>query len=189
MKDHLRWGAPPPPYPDGAFGARLVLGALVPITAMLHVLLTVAFVLAIVQLVTRGEMYGWAPPADIPVWVDIVVLAILFGMFSEPLRATRRAYYMYGTGAGAWLALWGLVVWIAFMAALFWVASHYWPDLRQIIEEIVQAIRSHRAHPTQEILLGRGPLSHYLCGAGLSGIVISGGLQRPRKMALLARQL
>jgi hypothetical protein len=151
----MRWWGPPPFHPDEPGpGARALLGLLIPITALLHLALVMTFVVALVQLITTGEIFGWAPPPDVPLWADIVILAILLSVLTEPLRSVRRSYHLYGAGTSAWLAIWGALVWLGLTVACFWVAYHWWPDLHRFIDDIGDAIRNHRTPTGDQVLAG-----------------------------------
>jgi hypothetical protein len=162
MRDSMRWGWGPPPVnpEDAGYTARILMGVLMPIAALCNAVLIIAFLVMLAQLVTRGMIFGWTPPAEIPLWADIVILCILLGICSSPLRALRHAaYYAHGPGANVWFALWGSILWVGFVIVFFWMAYHYWPDLQTFLSEIADSIRNHRVPaPGDHILLGLGRL-------------------------------
>jgi hypothetical protein len=56
-----------------------------------------------------------------------------------PLNAARRAcYWGYGRPGWAWsfVFLLDAVVWLAIVAALLWLAIHYFPQLREAVQGI-----------------------------------------------------
>ncbi len=147
MKDALRWGPPPIDPEDTSYAGRVLVGIMVPIAALCNAVLIIVFLLALGQLITRGMVFGWVPPPDIPLWADIVILCVLLSVCSAPLRAIRHAaYYTHGPSANVWFAVWGSILWVGFVIAFFWIALHYWPDLAQFLQEIVDSIRNHRTH-------------------------------------------
>jgi phage shock protein PspC (stress-responsive transcriptional regulator) len=147
---HMRWWGPPPHDPNGA---PLLLSVLMPIATLLKLGLVFSFLFAVVQLITHGEILGWAPPPDIPLWVDILVMAVLLNVVTEPLRAMRRAYY-YGSGANPWVALWGSVLWVGFMVVCVWLAYQYWPELQALIESLDSAFRERSSHTIAQAFSG-----------------------------------
>jgi len=139
------WG-PPPTLPEGGYAAPLMIGVLMPIAALFQLVLVLAFVIAIWQLVTTRQILGWQPPPDIPLWADIVILAVLLGVCTEPLRAMRRSYYYYGAGTNAWLALWATLLWVGFMVVCFTFAYQHWPELQDYIESLGTFFHRHGHH-------------------------------------------
>jgi phage shock protein PspC (stress-responsive transcriptional regulator) len=148
MRRSMRGWGPPPLHPDAAYGAPLLIGVLMPIFALLHVALVLLFVASIVQLVTLGQIFGWQPPPDIPLWADIVILVVLLNLFTEPLRLMRRSYYYHGAGTNLGLALWASLLWVGFMVACLVVAYQHWPDVQAFIEWLGTLFEYHH-HPTQ----------------------------------------
>src|SRR5262249_25489062 len=116
--------------------------------------LIIAFLVILAQLITHGTVFGWAPPADIPLWADIVILCVLLSVCSAPLRAIRHAaYYAHGPSANVWFAVWGSILWVGFLIAFFWLAFNSGPDLAQFLQSLVASIRNHRAHaPNSSVL-------------------------------------
>jgi phage shock protein PspC (stress-responsive transcriptional regulator) len=155
MRDHMRYGYPSPIDPeDTSYAGRVLLGVMVPIAALCNAVLIIAFLVILAQLITRGTVFGWAPPADIPLWADILILCVLLSLCSAPLRAIRHAaYYTHGPSANVWFAVWGSILWVGFVVVFFWIAFNYWPDLAQFLQSLVDSIRNHRAHaPGSSIL-------------------------------------
>src|SRR6185437_1375775 len=142
MRDHMRYGYPPPIDPeDTSYAGRVLLGVMVPIAALCNAVLIIAFLVILAQLITRGSVFGWVPPADIPLWADILILFVLLQVCTAPLRATRHyAYYAHGPSANVWFAIWGSILWIGFVIAFFWIAYQYWPDLAQFLQDLVDSI-------------------------------------------------
>ncbi len=150
MKANMRWGGPPDAE-DAGYAARVLTGVMIPIAAICNAVLIVAFLLAVAQLIMRGTIFGWAPPPGIPLWASILILCVLLHVAAAPLRATRHAaYYAHGPGAGVWFAVWGSILWVGFVVVFFWFAFHYWPDLQQFLQDLVDSIRNHRAHAPGE---------------------------------------
>jgi phage shock protein PspC (stress-responsive transcriptional regulator) len=149
MRDMRSWGPPP-----GDPGAPLLLGLLMPIVTLFNLALVLTFVAALVQLVTTRSIFGWEPPPDIPLVVDIVGLALLLSVCTQPLRATRRAYRYYGAGASPWLALWGTLLWMGFMLVCFWLAYQHWPELRALLEQLGSALHEQHVHASDQARSG-----------------------------------
>ncbi|MES1201154.1 MAG: PspC domain-containing protein [Pseudomonadota bacterium] len=75
--------APPAPAPGpiSAFG-RLFGGLFAVVFAIVGAALTIAFVVSIISLATVHNVLGWTPPGDMPFWLAIVVLCVVFGVLN-----------------------------------------------------------------------------------------------------------
>ncbi|MGH8141213.1 MAG: PspC domain-containing protein [Steroidobacteraceae bacterium] len=145
---HWYWHAPPAHPGDTDYAAQVLAGVLNPIAALGHAVLLIALLVAILQLVTRGMVFGWMPPSGLPLWAGIVILVVIYQVVATPLRLMHHAaFYVQGAHGNPWIALWGSIVWLAFMAAFFWVAYQHWPDLQHVLRELTDAIRTRYAHP------------------------------------------
>lgn len=145
MRHRMRWGEPPPgEAPD--YATQLLAGVLVPIAALLNAVLVIALLVGIAQLLSRGTIFGWARPPGMPLWVGIVVLCILYGALATPLRAMRHAaYFARGSAHSAWAALWGSLLWLAFMALFLSMAWHFWPQLQHLLQQLGDSLRATQA--------------------------------------------
>ena len=145
MRHRMRWGEPPPgEAPD--YATQLLAGVLVPIAALINAVLVIALLVGIAQLLSRGTLFGWARPPGMPLWVGIVVLCILYGALATPLRAMRHAaYFARGSGPSAWAALWGSLLWLAFMTLFRALAWHFWPQLQQLLQQLGDSLRATQA--------------------------------------------
>lgn len=156
MREHMHWGVPPAFPEDTGYAARVLMGVMTPIAALGNAVLIIVLLVTVAQLVMRGTVFGWAPPADIPLWADILILFVVFQFCAAPLRVMRHAaYYAHGPSANMWFALWGSILWVGFVVVFFWLAYHYWPDLQHFLQQMADSIREHRTHgPSNSILFG-----------------------------------
>ncbi len=159
LRAHRRggwWAPPPPPPPPGAgpytsaytsagYAAQLLAGVLAPLAALGNAALLILLLIAVVQLITHGAVFGWPRPAGLPLWAGLLVLVILYSVVSMPLRALRHAvYYSRGAATNVWLALWGSVLWIVFIVLCAWLASHYWPQLQHWLQQLTNLLGGAR---------------------------------------------
>jgi phage shock protein PspC (stress-responsive transcriptional regulator) len=158
MRASMHYGPLPLSPEDAGYASRVLMGVMIPVAALCNAVLVIVFLVALAQLVTRGAIFGWEPPPDIPLWADILILFVVLHICSTPLRVVRHAaYYTHGPSTNVWFALWGSILWAGFVIVLFWLAYQYWPDLQQFLQEMTEAIRQHRAHaPGASILFGFG---------------------------------
>ena len=110
-----------------------------PLLSLLHGAATILWICALIVLLGTGTVFGLALPANVPVWVAALLLSIAYGILVAPLKAGRRVCY-WGLGPRRWA--WPFVffldaaVWLAVVAALLWLALHYFPELREAAQGI-----------------------------------------------------
>ena len=140
-------GSPPPPPPgtppsNMSYSSQVMSGVLTPLVELIGALLFVAFLLALVSLATKHRLFGWALPGDVPGWAAILVLIVLYRALVSPLRQARYTAY-YGTSFGAgWLALWGVLVWLAILSYFGWLAWQHWADVQNFFEQLTATLRN-----------------------------------------------
>ena len=94
------WGtaaAAPAANPAG-YGTRIFAGLAGFCLSVVSAALLIAFLVALYLLLSTGAFFEWAPPADMPLWLIVVVLCIVYGAVATPLRYLRGA--SYATAAG-----------------------------------------------------------------------------------------
>ena len=145
-------GAPPPPPPWSAtpptnmsYSSQVMSGVMTPLVELIGALLFVAFLFTLISLVTKHRFFGWSLPGDVPPWVAILVVIVLYRALVSPLRRARYTAY-YGTSFGAgWLALLGVLVWLAIVAYFGWLAWHHWADVQYFFEQLTATLRTQGA--------------------------------------------
>ena len=63
-----------------------------------HALRALAFLVALFSLLSAGAVLSWAPPADMPLWLAVVVLCIAYAAIATPLAHLRRSSYGAASG-------------------------------------------------------------------------------------------
>ncbi len=115
------------------------MGFALPLLSLLHGAATILWICALISLLATGTVFGLALPANVPVWVAALLLFIAYGILAGPLKVARRACY-WGLGRPGWawsfVFLLDAVVWLAVVAALLWLAVHYFPELREAVHSI-----------------------------------------------------
>lgn len=167
-----RWGSaggtaqPPPPHnwshaqsanmaqppsvgPQMSYSSQVLSGFLSPIVAILSTVVFLTFLFALLSLVTRHAIFGWALPSDIPLWLGILVLAILWGAIGSPLHQARRmTHYAVPYGFG-WVALCGTLIWLAFVSFLCWLAWEHWSEVQAFLKHVAGAASALFEHSSQ----------------------------------------
>jgi len=115
------------------------MAAMLPIFSLLHGGVKIFWLCALVSFLATGALFGAALPENVPVWVAVLVLVIIYGMLTLPLKAARR---VCSGGLGQARPLWSVVflmdavVWLGVVAVLLWLAFHYFPEVRQAIQAV-----------------------------------------------------
>ena len=126
---------PSAPYRVG-YGRQLLVGILVPIFAMLRAALTVMLVLAIVALVNNGQVFGIHLPPEMPMWVGIVILVVVYQAVVAPFRVLRYAWSYNPATHNIAAEVWGGVIWLGFLLLFFWFAYEHEPVFREFLRRL-----------------------------------------------------
>jgi phage shock protein PspC (stress-responsive transcriptional regulator) len=146
------WDAPKtaaaPAQPVG-YVERMFAGLFAFVFSVITAALLIAFLIAFFSLLSAGAVLGWSPPADIPIWLAIVVLCIAYAAISAPFSALRRTSYatlsgQRGGGAGD-----GLIT-LLIVGVAAWFAWAYSSDARMFMEQAYIVIRDFVTYWTQQ---------------------------------------
>jgi hypothetical protein len=100
---------------------------------------------AIVSLVTRHEVFDFPLPEDVPLWVGVVALILVYQAIAWPLHAARRtSYYALGGGHHAAIAAWDGLMSLAFGLLVIWIGFHYVAEVRDFLQSLPEVVRSMR---------------------------------------------
>jgi phage shock protein PspC (stress-responsive transcriptional regulator) len=124
--------------PHMSNAGRAITGVFLPIAAIVGAVLFVGWILALVSLITQQTVFGWALPHGMPLWVGILVLALLYFAISTPLKMIRHGGHQAAGYHAGWGALHGLM-WIGFTALFFWLAYTFFPGVRELVDQLMWA--------------------------------------------------
>lgn len=111
-------------------GARIAGGVSLPLLSAVSAALFVAFIYALLSLLTSGQVMGFMPPHAMPMWVALVLLVVIYIAISGPIGVARRASQRYangGTRAG-WATSTDALLWVLLVTLFFYLAWQYAPD-------------------------------------------------------------
>jgi phage shock protein PspC (stress-responsive transcriptional regulator) len=112
-----------------------------PFLSLAKVIITFIWIYATLSLVATGMAFGWVLPAEIPLWVGLIVLFVIFRFIVWPLNAARHALHFH---AGRWPRHCGgfadSFIWIGVLAILTWVADRYVPQAHEALHKLPPAI-------------------------------------------------
>jgi phage shock protein PspC (stress-responsive transcriptional regulator) len=122
----------PPPAPLFAWP-----GVFAPMFAVLNAALFIVLAVSIVSVVNTGTVFGFPLPAGLPVWAAILIMILIFNVLSAPLHPMRRIGMVPPGGpSGAWVELWGAVLWLACVGATIWLAFQHQAEIREFIHRL-----------------------------------------------------
>ena len=130
---HAQHGPAAPPI---AHVTSVITGALLAVFGLVFAALTILWLLAIFSLITTGALFGWT--LQIPFWVALIILIVLYNFLVWPLKAMRSVYFSMHGFYGVWIAAWNAIVSVAIVAALIWVAYTHGAELRDLLHRFDQ---------------------------------------------------
>jgi phage shock protein PspC (stress-responsive transcriptional regulator) len=142
-------GVPPPPPPpwsstppsNATYSSQVVNGVVTPLIDLVGAVLFIAFLVALFSIATHHRVFGWTLPWDMPGWIGIVALIVLYKVIASPLRQARYSSY-YGAPLGqGWVALWGVLVWLALVTFFAWLAWQHWAEVQGFLEQFTSSLR------------------------------------------------
>jgi hypothetical protein len=104
---------------------------LLPLLSVISAALFVAFVFAMLSLLSQGHVLGFAPWAGVPLWVALLLVLAAYMVIGGPVGAARSLSHRYangGRGFGAVSSADGLL-WVLLVVLFFYAAWHYAPGL------------------------------------------------------------
>ena len=131
-----------PPYQPG-YGSQIAAGIALPILTIINAALFCVWLAVLFSIVTTGTVFGISLPPEVPSWVGLIAIMMIYSMIAWPLHALRRAtYYTLGGAhygpAGAWDALMG----VGFTVLFLWLAYQYIPEVREFVQNLPAMIDS-----------------------------------------------
>lgn len=110
--------------------------------ALLTMAITLAWVYALISLLTTGAVLGLAI-SGIPIWVVIVAMLCLYNLLLWPLRSMQIGGYRGGFqvngrwhGYGGWYGMWDGIMWMGLMALAGWGLYTYVPAVQTFVQNL-----------------------------------------------------
>jgi phage shock protein PspC (stress-responsive transcriptional regulator) len=140
------------------YAGHLFAGLMIPILAITTTLLDCAAIVAIVLLASTGNLLGWQLPADIPLWAAVLVIILICGAITSPLRHARKAIFYYNSGPDShWMTASYQLLSLAVFVIVCWVAytrvpevrdffSHFFVNWQMMMNNIIQSIHHSAPH-------------------------------------------
>jgi phage shock protein PspC (stress-responsive transcriptional regulator) len=130
----------PAPAPAASYGSQVAAGIMTPLLTMVSVAAFWLTAYAVVSLASTGAVHGWPLPPDVPLWLGILGVVVVYQLFIWPIHLVRRAsyYHLGGPDHAKFAALDGLIA-ISIGLAVVWGAFHYNPEVREWLRHIPEA--------------------------------------------------
>ncbi len=132
-------GTPP------SYLARVTAGIALPVLTLISAVWFAAMAIAAVVLYSAYDLPGWNNTlSELPRWVAMLALLLVFAMLALPLGAARRATTFYANGGRlhGWADVWSKLLWLAVVALIFWAGWQFSPELRQSLETLFGPTRN-----------------------------------------------
>jgi phage shock protein PspC (stress-responsive transcriptional regulator) len=118
-------------------GGRVAMAVFLPIAALIGAVVFVVFIIALISLITNQAVFGWDLPHDVPLWMGIIGLILLYSLVTIPIRLIRYGGQSAAAHPG-WSALHS-VLWICFTLGLLWLAYMFIPGLSETADQLMWA--------------------------------------------------
>lgn len=132
---HNRWTGPSAPWVETA---NVWGGVVSPLYAIVNIALIVLLVLAIVSLAKTHALFGYAIPPDMPLWMAILIVIIVYQVIASPFHLSRRLAVYQEVRAPAVAAFEPFIglVWLGFIAFAIWYGYHHVPAVHDFIQRL-----------------------------------------------------
>jgi phage shock protein PspC (stress-responsive transcriptional regulator) len=127
-------GMQPPPPPNTSYANQVLGGVFGPLADLVGALLFIAFLCALFSIVTHRHFFGWGLPFDVPRWMGIIFLIVIYQAVIAPLRRARYSAYYGSPFANGWWAVLGALVWIALVMGFAYQAWLHWDDILDFVQ-------------------------------------------------------
>jgi phage shock protein PspC (stress-responsive transcriptional regulator) len=125
--------------PAANYATHIITGTVLAILGLIFAIFTIAWVLALLSLLTTGALLGWSLPHGVPFWAALIVLVLLYNAIAWPIKAMRRSiYYSVGPYQGAWVEAWNGIAALAVVFALLWYGYHHQPEVHNLFDHLSQ---------------------------------------------------
>jgi len=101
-----------------------------------------AFILVVCTLISilgTGSVFGRPLPGDLPVWGAVVVVLLIYGVLTGPLKMARSACYR-GMGSAGWywsfVFLLDAMIWVVVAIALACLAVQHFPEVQNAFHSV-----------------------------------------------------
>src|SRR5262245_10143913 len=131
--------------PTASYAARVIAGLAVALLLLVSVAIFWLWLTTLYLLVTRHEILGGPLPENVPLWVAVLAVMIVYQAVSSPLHLARQ--WSYRVAAGPWIGpvavLDGLIT-FGIVTVTIWIGFRYLPEVREFLQTLPDVVRSFR---------------------------------------------
>lgn len=135
-----------PTKPVG-YAERIFAGLFAFIFSVITAAFLIAFLIALFSYLTTGAILGWEAPSDVPYWLVLLIICIVYGAVATPFAALRRTSYATLNGRRDVGAADDFIV-LVLAAVAAWFAWVYVPEARELMEQSYIVVRDFITHWT-----------------------------------------
>ena len=133
---------PPPPPPNMSYANQVLSGVFGPLADLVGALLFIGFLFALFSILTHHRFFWWRLPFDVPSWMGIVFLIVVYQVVVAPLRRARySAYYGAPFASGLWAVL-GALIWIALVMTMAYQVWLHWGQITDFVQGFASTLHN-----------------------------------------------
>lgn len=142
MRGHWRlhwrkWRARTAAQPPLVYGPPPAAALMVPVLGLVHIALFVTLAAMVISLVNTGDIMGWEPPPDVPVWASLLILLVLYQIVVSPIRMAG----VWAAGQSGAFAFWNAVTWLVALAFVVWMAANNIHEIQEFLRRVPDVAR------------------------------------------------
>jgi phage shock protein PspC (stress-responsive transcriptional regulator) len=124
------------------YASQVWATATAPVFGLIHAALALAMVFSLYSLTTTHAVFGVALPPGVPLWAGIVIVIGLYQVVAAPFTAMQRAAAQpHQPGIVVWMAPVANLVWLAAIGYSMWYGYHYVPAVHDAMERVNTTLR------------------------------------------------
>jgi hypothetical protein len=90
----------------------------------------------------HGSFFQWSLPDDVPLWMAIATLSLVYFTIAWPLQVARKtAYFALSGSYHGWVEAADGLLWVALTIVVVWFAYHHVPAVREVIDQVPELWR------------------------------------------------
>jgi phage shock protein PspC (stress-responsive transcriptional regulator) len=120
------------------YAGQVLAGVVVAVLAIANTVLDCAVFAAIVLLASTGSLLGWQLPQDIPLWIAILIIILVFSAVTSPLRQLRKAIFRYNNGPDTqWMFATYQLLTLGVWVVVGLLAYKHFPEVREFFGNFI----------------------------------------------------
>jgi phage shock protein PspC (stress-responsive transcriptional regulator) len=134
--------SPAPLQPPPGYLTRILSGLAGFVLSLISAALLIALLLSLFALTKSESLFGWSPPADIPLWLSIVILLVVYSAVETPVSHLRRLCYAAASGSRLTAGLSDGILSFILILLCGGLAYQFIPEFREGLQALPDMIRT-----------------------------------------------